>query len=1120
MRAGDHVREDGGPVSPEGGVMGVDGAGEEADEAEEQEETLQLEEDVERHAGIVDKRLVRKMVDPRKPTAEEVKEHDLTHIPYRNWCPICVRCKGKDLDHRKSAEEDRGVSEYAFDYCFPGDEFGFKLVVLAGREKATGMYFATAVPTKGSIGRFAVDKVIDYMDELGDRNGRVIVKTDQEPAIKTFVKDLVEAREEGRTITEESPVKSSGSNGRAERAVQTLEGHIRVLLLGLEARLGTRIDAKEPIVTYMPEYAAYLLNRMKVGKDGRTAYERCKGKKATILGLEFGEKLLYKVKEDAKQAKIRSRWEHGIFVGVRPRSGEVWVATTEKTFSVRSVRRLPADQRWGVDCVRWPRRTLWNRYKDDSGADGELPEEVPQAVAPDVGPRGGVIFMETRDKVPRDFYIKKSDAEKHGYTRGCAGCSSWFRGLGRQPHTEACRERFRKLMQDEAKVQLAKSRRQEFEESQLEKKRKKEDRKEEKAQRKRKAEEEADDRERCEREDRSEEGAQKRKAEEEPDDEERASREEMADKKDDSPWKDFCVVERGEIIDEEDARTWVCEVQQELGQEACVGQRALSPAEHMEEFDPAGDEDLGGELDPEKVAEARREEVAYMKTRGLWNVIPRPEGVTPVSVRWVDVLKTEGITRSRLVARDFRGGDRHRDDLFAATPPLEAIRVLISRAATETPSRRRRKMMFVDAKKAHLNPKCEEDVYIELPEEAGEDKGMCGKLVYWLYGFRKAASEWEKFYAARLEECGFKRGTGCPVLFHHKERDLSAAVHGDDFVFTGYDEDLKWAADYIKGCFEVKVRAVLGAGSDDDKEVTVLGRTVRWRPWGIEYEADAKHRRLLLAQFGLEGGAKSLEGNGEADPGEVGDNGDDDELDSSEATQYRAAVARMNFLGQDSPDLQFPAKELSKDMSRPTVGSWKRLKKAVRFLVGRRRVVWNFPWQEEVGVVQVFADSDWGGCKRSRKSTSGGAVMLGQHCVRTWSSTQAAIALSSAEAEFYALVDATLRAKGMLSVLSELGLPSVGQAVEVFTDSSAAKSFVSKRGLGKMRHLELRDLWLQREVGEGKVVVRKIAGARNPADAMTKFLSRIDLQTRLNSLGLEMEWRASNGGTARGRGGV
>ena len=259
------------PVSPDAAIMGAD----EEEGAEEQggeEGALRIDEDVEKKAANGDQRDVRKIGDPRKPSQQEVEEHELTHIPYRNWCPICVRCRGKDLDHRKAVDGDRGVSEYAFDYCFPGDEFGYKLVMLAGWEKVLGMYFATAVPTKGSIGRFAVDKAVDYIRELGDQEGRILVKTDEEPPIKTWVNDLIAARPEGRTIVEEAPVKSSGSNGRGERTVQTLEGQIRILLLSLEGHLGRRVNAKEPIVTYMPEYAAYLLNRLEVGKDGKAPY--------------------------------------------------------------------------------------------------------------------------------------------------------------------------------------------------------------------------------------------------------------------------------------------------------------------------------------------------------------------------------------------------------------------------------------------------------------------------------------------------------------------------------------------------------------------------------------------------------------------------------------------------------------------------------------------------------------------------------------------------------------------------------------------------------------------------------------------------------------------------------
>ena len=60
-----------------------------------------------------------------------------------------------------------------------------------------------------------------------------------------------------------------------------------------------------------------------------------------------------------------------------------------------------------------------------------------------------------------------------------------------------------------------------------------------------------------------------------------------------------------------------------------------------------------------------------------------------------------------------------------------------------------RKMMFIDARKAHLNPTCEEDVYFELPEECGAGPEICGKLNFWLNGFRKAAAAWEALYFVR-----------------------------------------------------------------------------------------------------------------------------------------------------------------------------------------------------------------------------------------------------------------------------------------------------------------------------------------------------------------------------------
>ena len=111
---------------------------------------------------------------------------------------------------------------------------------------------------------------------------------------------------------------------------------------------------------------------------------------------------------------------------------------------------------------------------------------------------------------------------------------------------------------------------------------------------------------------------------------------------------------------------------------------------------------------------------------------------------------------------------------------------------------------------------------------------------------------------------------------------------------------------------------------------------------------------------------------------------------------------------------------------------------------------------------------------KDRKFTLGGAWMLGKHCIKTRCASQGAFALSSAEAEFYAMIEAVTRAEGLLSLSSEMCFWDVANVAHLGTDSSSAKSFVSRRGLGKMRHVDIRDLWFQKKVREGKVLVHEV----------------------------------------------
>ena len=112
--------------------------------------------------------------------------------------------------------------------------------------------------------------------------------------------------------------------------------------------------------------------------------------------------------------------------------------------------------------------------------------------------------------------------------------------------------------------------------------------------------------------------------------------------------------------------------------------------------------------------------------------------------------------------------------------------------------------------------------------------------------------------------------------------------------------------------------------------------------------------------------------------------------------------------------------------------------------------------------------------------------MLGGHLLKAWSSTQGGVALSSAELEYYAMVDAATRSFGIKNLAAEMGL---NLKVVLHTDSSGAKSMASRRGAGRVRHIETKWLWLQAAVARGLIKLEKVAGTENPADLMTKFLA-------------------------------
>ena len=160
-------------------------------------------------------------------------------------------------------------------------------------------------------------------------------------------------------------------------------------------------------------------------------------------------------------------------------------------------------------------------------------------------------------------------------------------------------------------------------------------------------------------------------------------------------------------------------------------------------------------------------------------------------------------------------------------------------------------------------------------------------------------------------------------------------------------------------------------------------------------------------------------------------------------------------------------------MSAPTTKSHEKLKRLARYLFSCVEVTWYYRWQDDGEMeLVVHTDSDWAGCTRTRGSTSGGSIQLGQHTLRTWSTTQRTVAMSSAEAEYNSLIEGVQRTFGVQTMLAELGVMA---KIIVYTDSSAAKSFASQRGLGRMRHMEVR-----KALASGRSSARACSSGQNP----------------------------------------
>ncbi|CAK0812368.1 unnamed protein product, partial [Prorocentrum cordatum] len=360
-------------------------------------------------------------------------------------------------------------------------------------------------------------------------------------------------------------------------------------------------------------------------------------------------------------------------------------------------------------------------------------------------------------------------------------------------------------------------------------------------------------------------------------------------------------------------------------------------------------------------------------------------------------------------------------------------------------------------------------------EEAAEalDKGLklCDEFgIYSVHpraaadGNKKVDTKWEK-----------KDRAG--VLNKYR---LGLELHMGDFYCTGRKSEVENCLPMIRAKLKLKDSDVVAEG-----RFGYLKRTRIKTDEGIFVQPREKHALDVITELGLMG----------ANPVKTPDLGSEEVLEQSpplvdrQIARYLSCVGSGLYLAQDRTDIQRAVGLLASDLAAAAELSWKRLLRLGRNLVGASDLGVFTPKVDmriyKKGAVHLrsFSDSDHGGKGAKRKSTTCGVLHADGVALATPVRRQDLIAVSSGESEFYALSTVAMGGNMLRDVLTWFGF-RVEWTLE--TDSSAARAMSLRQGVGEVRHLDARSLWVQQAARALGLKVLKCNGTENPSDIGAK----------------------------------
>ena len=314
-----------------------------------------------------------------------------------------------------------------------------------------------------------------------------------------------------------------------------------------------------------------------------------------------------------------------------------------------------------------------------------------------------------------------------------------------------------------------------------------------------------------------------------------------------------------------------------------------------------------------------------------------------------------------------------RDGNHAMTPPLKVARMLVSRAATGSKSRRR-VLGIHDTRVAVFRAPLLEEMYVRMP------RGVCTPghvALLWrvLYGARQASWLWQTSVDRALKELDFVHLVVVHCTSFHEAWDMALTCHGDDFVSESEPAYQNVVDQGLARCFDEKCRGRIGPGFR--AEGRFLKRCVLWSAEGLVWHGDPAKVGQFIALMET-AGCRSSAGLGIKATGH-GRRDTDQELEGSVMQLAQQASGLVMYIGMDRPDVQISSKTVMSTIAKPLeINKKSRLRKIARYLEDKPALEHVDAYQNEVGECMAFGDSVWA---RDRRSTTAVLEKLGNHCM-------------------------------------------------------------------------------------------------------------------------------------------